>query len=119
MAVERNSRWGRRSRCPALAALNTGGNAGVFSVSCGAASNCAAGGYYTDRHGNEQGFVAVEKDGRWGQAIKVPGLGPLNTGAGVAESDSVSCAPAGTCAAGGSYTDRRGNIQGFAVSQAG
>jgi hypothetical protein len=40
----------------------------------------------------------------------VPGLGALNTG-GFADVLSVSCA--GSCAAGGDYTDARSNSQGF------
>ena len=90
---------------PGLAALNTGGDAGVDSVSCGSAGNCAAGGYYTDGAGSEQGFVASERNGVWGQAIEVPGLAALNTGED-AEVDSVSCASAGNCAAGGDYAGR-------------
>jgi hypothetical protein len=100
---------------PGLGALDTGGNAEVLSVSCGAAGNCAAGGFYWDRRGNAQGFVAAERNSRWGTAIEVPGLGALNTE--FAEVTSVSCASAGTCAAGGTYTDRRGHYQGFVVSQ--
>jgi len=84
-------------------------------VSCASAGNCAAGGYYADRRGNAQGFVAVERDGRWGTAIEVPGLGALNKFDAVVT--SVSCAPAGTCAAGGSYWDRRADQQGFVVSE--
>ncbi len=119
VAVERHGRWGTAIEVPGLAALNTGGTAGssaaVSSVSCASAGNCAAGGYYTNRHHHTQGFVAVERHGRWGKAIKVPGLGALNKGdAGVS---SVSCASAGNCAAGGLYADRRGHLQMFAASQ--
>jgi len=78
VASERDGRWGKAIEVPGLAALNTGGFAFVFSVSCPSAGSCAAGGYYRDRHG-QQGFVAVEKNGRWGRAINVPGLGALNT----------------------------------------
>ena len=53
-----------------------------------------------------------------GRAIAVPGLGALNTG-GDAENFTVSCAPAGTCAAGGYYPDRHHHEQGFVVSQTG
>ena len=101
----RTASGARRSRCPAWAALNTGGDAEVNSVSCASAGNCAAGGYYADRRDHGQGFVADERNGRWGKAIEVPGLGALNTG-GHAEVDSVSCASAGNCAAGGDYADR-------------
>ena len=80
MAVERNGRWGTAIEVPGLGALNTGGYAEVNSVSCASAGNCAAGGDYTDRHGDQQGFVAVERNGVWGKAIEVPGLGALNKG---------------------------------------
>src|SRR6266487_4000354 len=112
---EKNGRWGTAIEVPGLGALNTGGNAGVLSVSGGSAGNCAAGGAYTDNSGL-QGFVAAERDGRWGTAIEVPGLGALDAG-GDAFVDSVSCAPAGTCAAGGDYADSPGHFQGFVVSQ--
>ena len=113
VAVERNGRWDKAIEVPGLGALDKGRQASVVSVSCGSAGSCAAGGSYTDRarHGSPQGFVAVERNGRWGTAIEVPGLGALNTG-GYAEVNSVSCGSAGSCAAGGDYTDRRSG-QGF------
>ncbi len=99
---ERYGRWGKAIEVPCLGALNKGQGAEVNSVSCGSAGNCAAVGDYTDRRGNGQGFVAVEQRGRWGRAIEVPSLGALNTGTGGnARVDSVSCASAGSCAAGG------------------
>lgn len=58
----------------------------------------------------------LERNGRWGAAIPVPGLRALNKPADVEVFPnyfSVSCAPAGTCAAGGYYTDRHGAMQGF------
>ena len=99
---ETNGRWGRPVEVPGLAALNAGADAAVYEVSCGPAGSCAAGGYYTDQHRDTQGFVAVEKNGVWGRAIEVPGLGALNT-SGYGEVNSVSCASAGNCAAGGHY----------------
>ncbi len=38
--------------------LNAGGNAGVTGISCSAASSCAAGGFYADAAGHQQGWVA-------------------------------------------------------------
>jgi hypothetical protein len=38
--------WGTAIEVPGTAALNTGGGANVNSVSCAAAGNCSAGGYY-------------------------------------------------------------------------
>ena len=88
---------------PGLAALNAGGGAEVTSLSCARAGSCAAGGSYSDRSGNSQGFVADERNGRWAKAIEVPGLGALNAGGGngYAQVTSVSCASAFSCAAGG------------------
>jgi hypothetical protein len=113
VASERHGRWGKAIKVPGPGALYTAGGAGV---SCGSAGNCAAGGYYRDRHGRDQGFVIVERHGRWGKAIEVPGPGALNKGGGAGVS-SVSCASAGNCAAVGLYTDRRGHLQMFAASQ--
>jgi hypothetical protein len=112
VAVERNGTWGTAAGVPGLAALNMGGEAEVNSVSCGSAGDCAAGGHYTDRSGHRQGFVAVERDGVWGTATGVPGLGALNK-RGNADVNSVSCGSAGSCAAGGYYKDGGGRYQGF------
>jgi hypothetical protein len=96
--------WGKAVEVPGLAALDKGHYVQVESVSCGSAGNCAAGGFYHDRAFHQQGFVALERNGRWGQAIEVPGLGALNQ-AGNARVYSVSCGSPGNCAAGGNYTD--------------
>jgi hypothetical protein len=111
VASERSGQWGNAIEVPGSAALNAGGNAQVFSVSCPTASNCAAGGEYADRSSRFQAFVASERDGRWGKAIEVPGSAALNAG-GNAQVFSVSCPTAGSCAAGGYYTDH------FSVTQA-
>jgi hypothetical protein len=108
--------WGKAKEVPGLGALNSGRNASVASVSCASAGNCAAGGYYTDSSGHSQGFVVSERNGSWGKAKEVPGLGALNAG-GHAQVLSVSCPSAGNCAAGGYYTDSSGHSQGFVVSK--
>jgi hypothetical protein len=113
---EQTGTWSRAIEVPGLAALNAGGQAEVSSVSCDSAGNCAAAGYYHDRHGHGQGFVVNEQTGTWGRAIKVPGLAALNAG-GQAELSSVSCSSAGNCAAGGSYVDRQSDRQGLVVSE--
>ena len=63
-----------------------------------------------------QAFVVNEIDGIWHKAIKVPGIAALNQG-GVAVIESVSCASAGNCSAGGDYTDRSFHQQAFVVGQ--
>src|SRR6266851_7003998 len=107
-AVRAAGLWGRAIAVPGLAALNQGRNAGVSSVSCPSPGNCAAGGFYRDGGGHQQGFVVSERNGRWGQAIEVPGLAALNKG-GNAEVSSVSCASPGSCAAGGYYGNHGNN----------
>jgi hypothetical protein len=113
---ERNGRWGHALEVPGSETLNAGGLAQVKSVSCISAGNCAAGGLYTDGSSLSQAFVVSEQNGHWGQAIEVPGSGALNAG-GSATVASVSCSPAGPCAAGGFYEDGSGAAQGFVVSR--
>ena len=106
----------RFCREPSSVALNKDGFAELGSVSCPSAGNCAAGGHYTDGSGHIQAVVVSERDGVWGRAIEVPGSAALNKG-GAAEVNSVSCASARYCAAGGGYTDRSIHGQGFVVSR--
>ena len=84
-------------------------------MSCASAGNCAAAGCYTDSSGR-QAFVASEVNGTWHTAIEVPGTAALNQG-GNALADSVSCAMAGNCSAGGCYTDSSGHTQAFVVNE--
>jgi hypothetical protein len=105
--------WGTAQEVPGSAALNTGGNAGINSVSCPSAGNCAAGGWIADPGG---AFVVDETDGSWGTAQDVPGIAALNTGNN-AQLISVSCASAGNCAAGGWYTDSSNATQAFVVDE--
>jgi hypothetical protein len=113
VADERNGVWGTAIEVPGLAALDAGGNNEVLTVSCGPAGSCAAGGYYAGGSRHRQGFVAVERNGVWGTAIGVPGLAALNAGGGSAQVLTVSCGPAGSCEAGGFYSDRSRHRQGF------
>jgi len=114
VASEVNAIWGKAIEVPGTAALNTAGG-GLAAVSCSSAGTCAAGGNYTDASGHGQVFVAGQVNGIWGKAKEVPGIAALNTG-GLAQMIAVSCAPAGTCAAGGFYGDNSG-LQAFVVSQ--
>jgi hypothetical protein len=71
VAMERHGWWGRAIEVPGLGALNKGGDARVWSVSCGSAGNCAAGGNYASG-GQREGLVAVERNGRWGRRSRCP-----------------------------------------------
>ena len=118
VATEVRGRWGMAGRVPGTAALNTGGNAAVTSVSCTAAS-CVAGGWYaagaiTRAH---SAFLVTGRRGSWRTAAQVPGLAALDTG-GYAIVTAVSCAPSDWCAAVGDYTDlASGETRMFVVSE--
>jgi hypothetical protein len=116
VAGEKNGVWGKAKEVPGTAALNAGGSAGVFSVSCASAGNCSAGGQYQDASGRMQAFVAGEENGIWGTAVGVPGLAALNVG-GNAEVTSVSCASAGDCGAGGRYEVDGGQTEAFVAEE--
>src|SRR5260370_1037744 len=108
--------WGQAQEVPGLAALNAGGGAQVFSVWSARAGEWSAGGSCRDGSGLNQGFVAGEADGGWGQAGEGPGVAALNAGGG-AQVFSVSCARGGECSAGGSYGDGSGPAQGFVAGE--
>jgi len=115
VARKRHGRWRKAIEIPGFTALNKAGGGELAGVSCISAGNCVAGGSYAvpaDFAGGAFApFVASERNGRWGKAIEVPGIPPATST--LCEPDtascvsgqvlSVSCAPGGICAAGGSY----------------
>ena len=107
--------WGTAIEVPGTAALNRGGDAVINSVSCASAGNCSAAGDYADSSGH-QVFVVSQGGGTWHTAIEVPGTAALNRG-GQARVNSVSCAAAGNCSAGGRYLGSSGRQQAFVVSE--
>ena len=108
--------WGGAVEVPGSATLNSGGNAVVNTVSCASAGACTAGGSYRDGSSHYQAFVVSETNGRWGNAVEVPGTATLNSGGG-AFVISVSCASAGACTAAGYYQDGSSHSQAFVVSE--
>jgi hypothetical protein len=115
---ETNGTWGTAEEVPGTAALNeAGGVAQISSVSCASAGNCSAGGTYENSSGESQAFVVNETNGTWGTAEEVPSFSTLNK-SGIGGLTSVSCASAGNCSAGGSYTNSNGQ-QAFVVSEKG
>jgi hypothetical protein len=108
--------WGTAIEVPGTAALNQGGNAQINSLSCASAGTCSAGGFYTDSSGRWQALVAGETNGTWHAAIEVPSTAALNQG-GQAMVNSVSCASAGNCSAGGLYRDGSGHNQAFVAGE--
>jgi hypothetical protein len=95
--------WQAATEIPGLAALNAGGAAAIYTVSCTDATSCTGVGNYTDESGNQQAFVVDETDGTWGSAQEAPGSGALNAG-GLANLNDVDCTSPGNCNAGGYYS---------------
>jgi len=113
---EVNGTWHTAIEVRGTATLNQGKDAYVTSVSCASAGNCSAGGTYTDSSRHMQAFVVSQVNGTWHAAAEVPGTATLNQG-GNAAVQSVSCASAGNCSAGGGYTDSYGHLQAFVVRE--
>jgi hypothetical protein len=111
--AETGGTWG--SAHEVAAALNTGGEARIISVSCASPGNCSAGGFYSVGGGARRAFVVGETDGIWGTAQEAAAA--LNRGGG-AQVSSVSCASAGNCTAGGYYTGHAGDQHAFVVTEA-
>src|SRR5260370_39289466 len=86
--------WGAAEEVPGTAALNQLGFAELTSMSCGAAGNCSAGGFYADSSGRQQAFVGSQTGGTWGTALGGPGTAALNPG-GCAHIDPGAGAPSG------------------------
>jgi hypothetical protein len=112
---ESNGTWGNTEEVPGLATLNAGHSASVTSLSCASPGNCAAGGYYFDGSFHYQAFVVDETSGTWGNAQELPGLAALS--APYAYLNSISCASAGNCAAGGTYEDSSSHYHAFLAEE--
>ncbi|HEX3493698.1 MAG TPA: hypothetical protein VHU92_30450 [Streptosporangiaceae bacterium] len=118
---EVHGQWGQAEPIPGLTALNTGGYASVNSLACGAPGDCLAGGTYNDPQGDRLTFVASQVNGTWGNAQQLPGMTALAQ-FGDGEVDTVACASAGNCIAGGiagvdNGYDVNGGGQAFVASQ--
>jgi hypothetical protein len=109
--------WGQAALLPGAGKLGQGGADGL-AVSCPSTGNCTAGGSYFQSGGNSQIFVISERNGRWGNAEELPGLGALNT-KGDGELAGVSCASPGDCVAAGSYLGSAGQAGYVAVQKGG
>ncbi len=62
--------WGRAAKIPSLAVLARSGYSQILALSCGAAGNCSAGGYYLIARGSSA-FVVGQTNGHWHRAHQV------------------------------------------------
>src|SRR5262249_20256979 len=112
-----NGTWPTPLEVPGTAALNTGGNALIYSPSSGAAGNFSTGCFSQDSATHLQAFVASQVNASWGTVHQVPGIAALSQG-GTSLVWAVSCASAGNCSAGGNYDVNSAHQQAFVVSEA-
>jgi hypothetical protein len=115
-AAAASSGWGSAKDIPHLNALAAGGDAMAFAVDCSSAGNCVAGGFYADSHSHDQAWLAVQHNGKWGNAFEIPGTASLNAG-GDGSVAAVSCPSAGNCAATGGYEASGGALEAWVVSE--
>jgi hypothetical protein len=94
--AEVHGTWRAAQPVPGLGSARPG--SAVTTVSCPSPGSCGIGGYYSDKSGHRQAFVASEVSGTWHKAQQVPGTATLNAG-GNASVTSVSCPAAATCVA--------------------
>jgi hypothetical protein len=115
-AATARSGWGSARNIPNLNALADGGYADALAVDCSSAGNCVAGGFYADSSAHDQAWLAVQRDGKWGNAFEVTGTAGLNAG-GDASVVSISCPSAGNCAATGDYRASGGALEVWVASE--
>ena len=122
IAAEASGTWHSAQEVPGSGAANACGYAEIASVSCAAAGDCSAGGYYAsasvDRIPTVQALVVTETGGTWHPAREVPGTAALNA-RGYAALTSVSCTAVGDRSAGGEYTDSTAATEPFVLSETG
>jgi hypothetical protein len=116
-AEERDGAWQPARTVPGIAALAQNGDARATAISCPAAGDCAAGGFFASVTGGTPSFVVTEHNGTWGKAQVISGTAAYQGTGQQLGLAAISCAAPGDCAAGGTYTaDPSGTSQGFVVT---
>jgi hypothetical protein len=124
MLSESGGTWstGTQATLPTNAAPPTSYNAQttvLAALACPDATDCAAGGSYTDANGNTQALLLAETGGVWGtgQEVALPSNAETTDTDQTAAIDSVSCPTVGNCVAGGGYTDTAENNDSLLVTE--
>ncbi len=97
VVTETNGTWGSAQAVTGAASLGTGTGAILNLVSCGAAGDCTAAGYFEGSDGKTHAFLVVEATGNWGTATAVD-----DSGLGTSQATrltALSCPAAGDCTA--------------------
>jgi hypothetical protein len=101
VASEVHGTWQNAIEVPGTSGLNTGDDGDALDISCSKPGYCSVGGdYAVGANATVEPFVGTEVNGKWENAIEVPGIGPLNPG-GFAMVNLISCASPGNCGATG------------------
>jgi hypothetical protein len=90
--------------------------AGLDWVSCWSPGNCLATGVYTTIALENEGLLVTQANGVWQPAVEAP----LPRGAALSQSAatvSSDCTGPGDCSVIGDYLDRRGNLQGYMLTE--
>ena len=124
MLSESGGTWsaGTQATLPANAAPPTSYNAQttvLATLACPDATDCAAGGSFTDANGNTQALILSETNGVWGtgQEVMLPSNAETTPTDQTADIYSLSCPAAGNCVAGGAYTDTAENNDSLLVTE--
>jgi hypothetical protein len=124
MLNESSGSWstGTQALLPTNAAPPTSYNAQTTvlgTLTCPDATDCTAGGSYTDAYGNTQAVLISEAAGTWGtgQEVSLPSNSETTATDQTAGIDAVSCPSVGNCVAGGDYTDTAENNDSLLVTE--
>jgi len=112
--TEKDGAWGIAAEI--AGSLNAGGDATAATVSCATSGNCTVGGVFQDNANRHQPFVLTETAGSWGQAGRVSGSTAFTSSTETSIA-ALSCASAGNCVAGGSYSSGVSDDQAYVLTQ--
>jgi len=115
---ERRWAWGSVQTVSMPTGTPATGSSSLTAVSCTAAGDCTAVGWYTDSVGAIQGLLATQGDGLWAPGVEAVLPTRSATQPNVTLS-AVACSAPGTCAVVGDYDDAASNQQGLLLSQNG
>lgn len=119
LVTESSGTWAKAEAVPGFTTFSGGGYGNVLAISCSPTGGCNAGGYYSSAStGYTEAFVVGAPKGTWGDPQEVPGFTALNAG-NYGELDTMSCASADNCTAGGYYLGASDEYQSFVAVEAG
>jgi hypothetical protein len=97
-------------------AATTAPEANLLSVACGAEESCAAVGYYKDNTGAIRPMAARRASGTWSPAVQI--VLPANASSTAPNGYLIplACGGAGSCVAGGTYSDAGGAVHAIVAS---